>query len=75
MSEYNNSRVDFRIARVEGYWALGLYITGEKEPYEYKIYDSLRLLLTDVKTMSLTLDSIELPIDDSIIDLLKLRRN
>ncbi len=69
------NRVDFRIARVEDYWCLGLYYPGEKDPYEYKVYDNFRLLLADVKTFSLTLEPIELELDESITELLRLRRN
>jgi hypothetical protein len=69
------SKVDFRIARVENYWCLGLYYPGDKEPYEYKVYDSLKLLLSDVRTFAITLEPIELELDESITELLRLRRN
>ena len=70
----SNSIVDFRVARVEGYYALGLYRRGEKEPFEYKVYDNLKILVLDLKTTFQMLESIELELDTEIIDLLNLKR-
>ena len=70
----SNSIVDFRVAKVEGYWALGLYRRGEKEPFEYKIYDNLKILLLDLKGTFLMLEDIELELGVEIIDLLNLKR-
>ena len=70
----NDSVVDFRVAKIEGYWALGLYRKGEKEPYEYKIYDNLDYLLMDLDISTRYLEDIQLEINEEIIDLLNLRR-
>ena len=69
-----SSKVDFRVARVENYWVLGLYKLGENEPYEFKTYNHLGLLLSDIKQMLRSIEHEPQEWEIDILDILNMKK-
>ena len=70
----NNSIIDIRIARVEDYWILGLYKENEKEPYEWKVYGELNLIMMDLHMIVDDLKTKPQTFEVDILDLLNMKR-
>ena len=70
----DNTIVDFRVARVENYYILGLYRDGEKIPYEWKSYDDIDLLMFDLYHSIQGMEHNEQVWDIDILDLLNMRK-
>ena len=70
----DNSIIDIRIARVEDYWILGLYKENEKEPYEWKVYGELNLIMMDLHMIVDDLKTKPQTFEVDILDLLNMKR-